>query len=66
MKPHVARYVGIAGDSLAYIWSQIRDSDAEPLPIGKKDEYPKAKMAAGLSMTTLALLGGAAYFLMKK
>jgi hypothetical protein len=71
MKDTMKRYIGIAGDALAYafrrdteIQAGVRETDP---PVGSKDQYGSRGSAGavigGLSGTTILLLVAAWYFL---
>ena len=69
MKETMKRYIGIAGDALAYAFRRDTELQAgvretEP-PVGSKDVYRGAPGAVigGLSGTTILLLVAAWYFL---
>jgi len=68
MKESMKRYIGIAGDALAYafrrdteIQTGIRETDP---PVGSKNQYKgTGAVIGGLSGTTILLLIAAWYFL---
>ena len=66
MKETMKRYVGVAGDALAYAWGALRRPEAEPMPVGARNERPApAAAVAGISTGTLLLIG-VLWMLMKR
>jgi len=68
MKDTMKRYIGIAGDALAYAFRRDTElqagvAETEP-PVGSKDQYRgRGAVIGGLSGTTILLLVAAWYFL---
>jgi len=58
MSPTIKKYVGAAGDALAYMWQKLRGAEEEP-PLGSKNKAVKPKAAGeigGIGAGTILLI----------